>query len=791
MTQEQAKQLLQQGIAAARSGRPDVARELLQQAVRFDPQNETTWLWLSSVARDDKERTFCLRQLLSINPNNEYAQKGLRALGILAEQPEEVSPFTTIPVLDEEKHARVQQALDGFLRRYDPQPVDQLSIKWERKTRRRYGEGGARRLRQITYAVIGLVMVALVVGLGVLVTSLDILGGEATEVAALRTRIFTATPTSTMTPTPGGATPTPFPEQMAVPATEVPAGLEPGSEYGNPPTAIYPAVNPNVAGVIDNAIDYYSIGEYDSAVGTLEAQRGFSGDNCYESVVYYQAMSYAEQGGMQNLNTASQLLEDALAYEPPYGFTSCQESPRLLAGLGYVRYLQNRLSEALTLSERALVDDSKLVQAILTKARVQIGNGQISDAWLTVDQALREWPGDTNLLLLATEIEMAGDPPGNALEYIGKALYVDPALQPALRYQAQIYLMLAEQETNAQRQLEYYGLAAHSAQTLLLYYAGDPAGYLYLAKARIGEDKYDEAEAVLSRVVEVESSLPEDDETAAIVEDVYRTRGNLYYEQGRLEEARDDFDHVSLEDLDTLGKLVDIAYRLGDYPDMAHRLDEYLALEPNQKTYLLLEAQALAEICTYSDDLTCDYDEVLSRLSNTFISALDDDQQADAYSYRAQAQYWQTKQDRRLASESRQSANRQALDDVNKALAIRDRPIDHYYRGLILEELGMLVEALEEYNWVAYWDGQYDYPFVEDDFDERIDDLVERIQEAEAAAEAEEGEEGEEPGPTATPVPGATESPLTPTPAAIPTQGPTATMTPTVPPTRVAPTALP
>ena len=54
MAQEHARQLLQQGIAAARDNQSEAARELLQRAIQLDPENETAWLWLSSVARDNK-----------------------------------------------------------------------------------------------------------------------------------------------------------------------------------------------------------------------------------------------------------------------------------------------------------------------------------------------------------------------------------------------------------------------------------------------------------------------------------------------------------------------------------------------------------------------------------------------------------------------------------------------------------------------------------------------------------------------------------------------------------------
>ena len=101
MAQDRAKQLLQQGISAAKAGQKDQARQILQQAVRLAPQNETIWLWLSSVARDNKERIFCLKQLLEINPKNEHALKGLQALGVAPAQDQ--TPITSVPQMTQEK----------------------------------------------------------------------------------------------------------------------------------------------------------------------------------------------------------------------------------------------------------------------------------------------------------------------------------------------------------------------------------------------------------------------------------------------------------------------------------------------------------------------------------------------------------------------------------------------------------------------------------------------------------------------------------------------------------------
>jgi tetratricopeptide (TPR) repeat protein len=80
VSSDQARQLRQQGITAAKAGRKDEARQLLQQSLRLEPNNEAAWLWLASVARDKQERIFCLQKILEINPNSKQAREGLEQI---------------------------------------------------------------------------------------------------------------------------------------------------------------------------------------------------------------------------------------------------------------------------------------------------------------------------------------------------------------------------------------------------------------------------------------------------------------------------------------------------------------------------------------------------------------------------------------------------------------------------------------------------------------------------------------------------------------------------------------
>ncbi len=77
---------LKQGIAAARAGRKDEARQKLMRVIELDEQNEQAWLWLSGVVESDADRRACLENVLTINPANAAAQKGLRLLDERAPQ---------------------------------------------------------------------------------------------------------------------------------------------------------------------------------------------------------------------------------------------------------------------------------------------------------------------------------------------------------------------------------------------------------------------------------------------------------------------------------------------------------------------------------------------------------------------------------------------------------------------------------------------------------------------------------------------------------------------------------
>ena len=75
-----AQQLLQQGIAMARAGHKEQARQALMQVIRIDPQSLTAWLWLADVVESQKQRRDCLERAVHLAPHNQAIRQALLQL---------------------------------------------------------------------------------------------------------------------------------------------------------------------------------------------------------------------------------------------------------------------------------------------------------------------------------------------------------------------------------------------------------------------------------------------------------------------------------------------------------------------------------------------------------------------------------------------------------------------------------------------------------------------------------------------------------------------------------------
>ncbi len=79
MSEIETVSLVQEGVALARAGDKSRARPLLRQAVELEPDNESAWLWLASVAESPQESLTILERVLALNPDNEQARSAAHA----------------------------------------------------------------------------------------------------------------------------------------------------------------------------------------------------------------------------------------------------------------------------------------------------------------------------------------------------------------------------------------------------------------------------------------------------------------------------------------------------------------------------------------------------------------------------------------------------------------------------------------------------------------------------------------------------------------------------------------
>ena len=86
---------LAKGIDAAKQGDYKTAQNMLYDVVEAAPRNEAAWVWLSYVVDTVEDRKICLENVLTINPQSDYALRGLAKMADLTtHQTEPTVPHT-------------------------------------------------------------------------------------------------------------------------------------------------------------------------------------------------------------------------------------------------------------------------------------------------------------------------------------------------------------------------------------------------------------------------------------------------------------------------------------------------------------------------------------------------------------------------------------------------------------------------------------------------------------------------------------------------------------------------
>ena len=91
MTPEES--MFQEALAAINQGERSRARDLFTRLLKIDSNNFQYWLWMSTVVDSIRERTYCLKEVIRLDPKNQTARRGLIMIGAMPRDESLVIPF--------------------------------------------------------------------------------------------------------------------------------------------------------------------------------------------------------------------------------------------------------------------------------------------------------------------------------------------------------------------------------------------------------------------------------------------------------------------------------------------------------------------------------------------------------------------------------------------------------------------------------------------------------------------------------------------------------------------------
>jgi tetratricopeptide (TPR) repeat protein len=743
VSDEQAQQLLEQGIQAAKNGQKDQARKLLQRSLKLDQHNDSTWLWLASVGRDKRERLLCLQKVLQINPENEMGIKAVKALGVDPEQlvpkkpkgptfdetqaaDDETSEGPGIPLPLPEQLIQAQEASVGIIESY-LQEADLENITWTHKEKRRAGEREILMLRvQVGAAVSTIVIFLLAAFVLFIATSPEaqkiLLGSSSTP------RPPTKTPTNTPTATPGFSTP--FPtinftvEPTFTPSPTPPQSLTPwptGQRDVIPePTEIYVPDDPE--GNAETAIELLAEGDPNGALRYADFAIDNLGVDFEPSPYYYKAMALLDLGRLDDALLVLELAESRLDNldgvrsdaVPRFrtlidlGFAKVNVAQARAAidnGLGTER---THLSDSRDRTDAIVEVDPLMYEAYIVEADSYALEGSYDSALDVLDGAQERLELITNQALIVARARVLlrrgqelseRDFDNDALVYYNSAYYysdyaafISPFSEEAQRIRIEVAMIKDE-----------FGLAALlSKEQYLFYFPNSAEAARNLGVAQMAQGKPDLALEAYTLAVNNEGT----DEILALS---YVSRAEIYMEQHSYKLALDDLNAaIDLNDkLETHALRIVAAYHAGDFDTAQEDADLLLSTGTitNSEIYLI-QARMLVD----EGGRARDYNNALD-LMNLVGGGLPNELGAVLQEYRARANY-------ELGNFG------PALDQIDQAIVAADSGSRHYLRGMVYEEFDDPESAIADYQWVLTWDAVYDFSFV-DDAQDRIWKLTE------------------------------------------------------------------
>jgi tetratricopeptide (TPR) repeat protein len=398
------KEAYQQALSFIHNGELEKARELLGRLLKADRNNVDYWLWLSAVVKTTKERVYCLREVLALDPENEDASLGLRMVG---EKALEADPAHHIPLEQVPWKTRLETA--------DEHPITHRGM----------------RSRVALFTLLGIAVFALF-GFGVYMAFNPV---KPANTAPIKKWTFTPQPTATETATPGptitGFAPLVLPSNITV-----------------TPTILYVATPHNRMEAYNAAMRAYEKGNWTSAIDYFK--QVLVDEPNSPDIYYHLGDIYRFEGKYKEAASAYQ---SAIKIDPSF-------APAYLGkGRTLLESTPSKPEDAIAAFQQAIAKDPQMAEAYLEMAKSNLVLNDASSALGWLDKFVQNAPDNAISTMYRAEAYLMQGQSDKALSEVEKANQLDPTsiaiyktwaetLQAVGQYKESIPLLLTVLQSN-------------------------------------------------------------------------------------------------------------------------------------------------------------------------------------------------------------------------------------------------------------------------------------------------------------------------------------------------------
>jgi tetratricopeptide (TPR) repeat protein len=441
------QKMYQEALTALQKGDKARAKDLFTRLLRMNSSRVDYWLWMSATMDTARERLFCLKEALRIDPANRAARHGLVMLGAI--QPD---PALALPARLQKRNWEAQNA--------QTLPEDRLI---QTQSVKQYAMIGA--------GALGAVLVIALVVFGVINGSRQKVTGDVT---ALPT--YGSSPTFMPTSSPVVRTPAPTfigptPLWMLLPATYT-------------PTPLYVATLHPRSEAFRSAMRAYQRGNWSDVLSNLDQVLSLEPNS--PDVYFFQGEAYRFKGE----------LDDAIASYKKAISLDAKFAPSYLGrSRAYYASKPSRSREALADLKKAVELDPQYAEAYLDLAQIDLDSQDYETALQHLEPVAKISPDSTQLYLLRAQAYLIQGENELALQDAQKANQLDQTSLPSYRLLAEVALAAGKPE-----------LAVPALETYLRYTPRDAQAQAWLGGAYAVQEKPDQAKDAFTRAIEIDQN---------------------------------------------------------------------------------------------------------------------------------------------------------------------------------------------------------------------------------------------------------------------------------------------